>query len=91
MIFAFVAKEVDTIIFLYPPLSVSSTLTLNSFLHSPPLMFLAFSYLNASDSSLYAQGNFMLAIFTLIIMAVIVLASRMAGTRIDELFIGGQR
>ncbi len=91
VIFAFVAKEVDTIIFLYPPLSVGSTLTLNSFLHSPPLMFLAFSYLNASDSSLYAQGNFMLAIFTLIIMGVIILASRVAGTRIDELFIGGQR
>lgn len=91
VIFAFVAKEVDTIIFLYPPLTVGSTLSLNSLLHAPPLMFLAFSYLNAGDSSLYAQGNFMLAVFTLIIMGVIVLASRVARARIDELFIGGQR
>lgn len=90
VIFAFVAKEVDTIMFLYPPLSVGSTVSLNSLLHSPPLMFLAFTYLNANDPSLYAQGNFMLAVFTIVIMGIIVLASRLGAVRIDELFIGGR-
>ena len=91
VIFAFVTKEVDTLMFLYPPLSVGSGLTLNSVLHSPPLMFLAFTYLNANDPSLYAQGNFMLAVFTVVIMGIILLASRLGGARIDELFVGGQR
>jgi len=87
LIFIFAVKEVDTLMFLYSPLSNFDKLSLDSLFQSPPIMYTIFNLINSQIDELhYLQGSFILASFSIILLLLIIIFIKFSNVRVDELF-----
>jgi iron(III) transport system permease protein len=76
--FLFALKELDVLMFLYAPLALQGDFPLGQWGRAPPIMYVAFSMLNASDHpGLVAQGALLLVIVSFAVLAVLLLVRRL--------------
>ena len=78
LLFIFVFKEIDLLVFVYAPLAFSTGgLSWQNLTHAPPIMYRVFTMINSEEHpELYAQGTALLLIACLVLLAATLLVIR---------------
>lgn len=86
LLFIFVFKEIDVLIFVYAPLAVAGAgWGLPELLRAPPLFYRVFSLINSEQHpELYAQGVALLLVASGVLLLITLLAARLGWRPLDQ-------